>query len=139
MSPLDGVLDLFRVDPMPGNVADVVHIPIEDCCAIQHSYSIYKCCIYSNAAKPSGSSDRATAIDTPGSMNVRIIRRSEVSAPAIRYLALELPAGERFSPDAAILSLSRRRSLPSFDTTGFALWPFFRAVALSVALAMTSF
>jgi hypothetical protein len=95
VSPLDGVLDLFRVDPMPGNVADVVHIPIEDCCAIQHSYSIYKCCIYRSAAKPSGSSDRATAIDTPESMNVRIIRRLEVSAPAIRYLALELPAGER--------------------------------------------
>ena len=44
-----------------------------------------------------------------------------------------------FSPDAAILSLIRRRSLPSFDTTGFALWPFFWAAALSVALAMTTF
>src|ERR1019366_10414083 len=47
-----------------------------------------------SARSPSGSSDRAAAINTPESKNVRIIRRSEVSAPAIRYLALEFPAGE---------------------------------------------
>jgi hypothetical protein len=29
------------VDPMTGNMADVVQIPIEAFCAIQHSYSIY--------------------------------------------------------------------------------------------------
>lgn len=52
MRPFDSFFDLFRVDPVPGNVADVVHIPIEALCAIQHSYSIYDCCIYGKAAKP---------------------------------------------------------------------------------------
>jgi hypothetical protein len=33
---------------MPGDMADVVQIPIEASCAIQHSYSIYNCCMYSN-------------------------------------------------------------------------------------------
>ena len=37
---------------MPGDMADVVHIPIEACCAIQHSYSIYSYCMYGKAAKP---------------------------------------------------------------------------------------
>jgi hypothetical protein len=52
VSPFDGFLDFFRVDPMPGNMADVVKIPIEAFQAIQHSYSIYDYCIYSKAAKP---------------------------------------------------------------------------------------
>ena len=93
--PFNGFLDLFRVDPMPGNMADVVQIPIEAFCAIQHSYSIYNYCIYRNAPKPCGPTDRAAAINTLESKNVRIIRRSEVSAPAICYLALEFPAGKR--------------------------------------------
>jgi hypothetical protein len=52
----------------------------------------------------SGSSDQAAVINTPESKNVRIIRRSEGSGPAIRYLALEFPAGEH-------LSLNSRRTL----------------------------
>jgi hypothetical protein len=39
------------VDPMPGDMADVVHIPIEACYAIQHSYSIYNYCIYGKAMR----------------------------------------------------------------------------------------
>ena len=46
MRPFDGFLDLDRVDPMPGNMADIVQIPIETFCAIQHSSSIYNYCIY---------------------------------------------------------------------------------------------
>jgi hypothetical protein len=34
------------VDPMRGDMADVVQIPIEAFCAIKHSYSIYNYCIY---------------------------------------------------------------------------------------------
>src|ERR1039457_2087084 len=50
--PFDGFLDFRRVDPMPGNMADVVQIPIEACCTIQHSYSIYDYCIYRKATRP---------------------------------------------------------------------------------------
>ena len=39
--------------------------------------------------------DRAAAISTPESKKVWIIGRSEVTGPAICYLALELPARER--------------------------------------------
>jgi len=35
--PFDGFLDFFRVDPVPGNMADVVQVPIEVLYAIQHS------------------------------------------------------------------------------------------------------
>jgi len=59
-------------------------------------------------------------------------RRSATSRSSSRRVSI-------FSPDASILSLIRRRSLPSFDTAGFTLWPFFGAAALSVALAMPSF
>ena len=34
---------------MPGNVANIVQIPIEAFNTIQHSHSIYDFCIYSNA------------------------------------------------------------------------------------------
>jgi hypothetical protein len=50
--PFDSFLDFFRVDPVPGNMADVVQIPIEGCYAVQHSYSIYNYCIYEKAIKP---------------------------------------------------------------------------------------
>jgi hypothetical protein len=40
------------VDPMRGDMADVVQIPIEAFCAIKHSYSIYNYCIYEHAARP---------------------------------------------------------------------------------------
>ena len=49
MRPFDGFLDLDRVDPMPGNMADIVQIPIETFCAIQHSSSIYNYCIYNKS------------------------------------------------------------------------------------------
>jgi hypothetical protein len=35
VSPFDGFLDFRRVDPMPGNMADIVPIPIEAFCAIR--------------------------------------------------------------------------------------------------------
>jgi hypothetical protein len=47
----DGFLDFRRVDPMPGDMADVVQIPIEAFCAIQYNSSIYNYCIYGWAIK----------------------------------------------------------------------------------------
>ena len=52
MSPFDGFLDFRRVNPMPGNMAGIVQIPIEAFCVIQHSCSIYNYCIYGNATRP---------------------------------------------------------------------------------------
>ena len=40
LGPLDRFLDFRRVDSIPGNMADIVQIPIEAFNAIQHSYSI---------------------------------------------------------------------------------------------------
>jgi hypothetical protein len=47
VGPRDHFLDLRRVDSVPGNMADIVQIPIEALKAIQHSPSIYRFCIYS--------------------------------------------------------------------------------------------
>ena len=55
MRPLESFLDFRRVDSMPGNVADIVQIPIEGFNAIQHNFSIYSFCIYSQGgAGPTG-------------------------------------------------------------------------------------
>lgn len=50
MSPSDGFLDFRRGDPMPGNMAGIVQIPIEAFCAIQHNHSIYNYCMYRKSA-----------------------------------------------------------------------------------------
>jgi hypothetical protein len=49
VGPLDGFLDLRRGDPVPGDVADVLHIPIEASAAVEHSHGIYRFGIYSKA------------------------------------------------------------------------------------------
>src|ERR1017187_393598 len=43
----------------------------------------------------SGPTDRAAAINTPVSQNVRIMGRSEISSPAIRYFPPKLAPGQR--------------------------------------------
>ncbi len=52
--PLDGFLDLGRVNPMPGNMAHIMQIPIEALYAIQHYFSIYNYCIYKRRTKNNG-------------------------------------------------------------------------------------
>ncbi len=46
MRPFDGFLDLDRIDPMTGNMADIVHIPLEAFAPSGHNSSIYNYCIY---------------------------------------------------------------------------------------------
>jgi hypothetical protein len=58
-------------------------------------------------------------------------RRSAISRSSSRRVS-------NFSPDASILSLIRRSSLPSFETAGFAFAPFFRSATLLVVVGMTS-
>src|ERR1039457_1945953 len=54
VGPLDRLLDLRRVDSMPGNMPGIVPIPIEALNAIQHSNSIYDFCIYTKAPHSAG-------------------------------------------------------------------------------------
>jgi hypothetical protein len=59
---------------MPGNMANVVHIPIEALCAIQHSYSIYNRCIHGKAMceeRPRPSSARPRMIRRQGGVSDR--------------------------------------------------------------------
>jgi hypothetical protein len=48
------LLNFPRVDSVPGNMADIVQIPIEAFKGIQHSNSIYKFRIYSQATHSAG-------------------------------------------------------------------------------------
>ena len=54
MGLFDSFLDFRRVHAMPGDMPDIVQIPFEALNAVQHSPSIYDCCIYTRASHSVG-------------------------------------------------------------------------------------
>lgn len=56
MPPPDGLFDFYRRYAMKGDMADVMHVPLEAAEAVQHAGSIYECRIYSQC--PAGRASR---------------------------------------------------------------------------------
>jgi len=90
------------LDPMPGDMADVVRIPIEASCAIQHSYSIYNYCIYGKAIKSKSAHPPVPAgcvnqlfDGSPKTINLRraIVHRSVLRKPCYNARVLRNEKG----------------------------------------------
>ena len=106
VGPPDCFFDLRRLDSMPGNMADVVQIPIEAFQVCQHKYSIYRACIYSDVLVPNGQRPQSEMEDPAGG--------TRVSGPGLRHRKRHDSEATRVGNDAWVVrGISRSAGPPS--------------------------